>query len=229
MSAIARSGIAAIFGAIFGVAVSWIVNCTLVEISLNSFFSVYFGTLFLLIGGIIFWRIFAGGPAMGQPARKPLLVTFASLVIVSGILCFVLDENWVRLSSGAKVPLYTLLGVSVCFALVFSSIDVLNWCIGSCQSANAKAIVETPRQVYLILGVSVVMGAAFGFIFGFLDVEDASKGWDLRQALINEEKYCYPLGLVLGAIAAVMNERLGRNDTDYDPISQQDHFDDDDF
>ena len=75
MSAIVRSGIAAIFGAIFGVAVSWIVNCTLVEISLNSFFSVYFGTLFLLIGGIIFWRIFAGGPAMGQPARKPLLVT----------------------------------------------------------------------------------------------------------------------------------------------------------
>ena len=47
--------------------------------------------------------------------------------------------------------------------------------------------------------------------------------------IINEEKYCYPLGLVLGAIAAVMNERLGRNDTDYDPISQQDHFDDDDF
>ena len=96
-------------------------------------------------------------------------------------------------------------------------------------SANAKAIVETPRQVYLILGVSVVMGAAFGFIFGFLDVEDASRGWDLRQALLNEEKYCYPLGLILGAIAAVINDRLGRNDTDYDPISQHDHFDDDDF
>ena len=77
---------------------------------------------------------------MGQMGKKAIAGNLVSLVIVSGILCFVLDENWVRLSSGAKVPLYT------CFALVFSSIDVLNWCIGSCQSANAKAIVETlPR------------------------------------------------------------------------------------
>ena len=104
--------------------------------------------------------------------------------------------------------------------------ELVHWIMPKCE---CKAIVETPRQVYLILGVSVVMGAAFGFIFGFLDVEDASRGWNLRQALINEEKYCYPLGLVLGAFAAVFNDRLGRNDTDYDPISQHDHFDDDDF
>ena len=232
MSKFVRSGISAILGAFFGVAVSWVVNCTLVEISLNSFFSVYFGTLFLLIGGIIFWRIYTGGPGMGQPARKPLLVAFASLVVISGILCFVLDEQWFRMSPTTKIPLYTLLGVSVCFALVFSSIDVLNWVVGSCQSANAKAIVETPRQVYLILGVSVLMGAAFGFIFGLLDVEDAQRWWDLRQALLNEEKYCYPLGLVLGAAAAVLNDKLRSDDTQGggdNPVRQQDMFDDDEF
>ena len=231
MSHIVRSGIAAILGALFGVAVSWIVNCTLVEISLNSFFSVYFGSLFLLIGGIIFWRVLAVGPNDRQPAKKPLLVCFASLVVLSGVMCFILDENWVHLSAHAKIPLYTLLGISVCFALVFSSIDVLNWIVGSCQHASAKALVETPRQVYLILGVSVIMGAAFGFIFGTMDVEDAAKGWDLREALVNEEKKCYPLGLILGAIAAVMNEKLRNNEDSngYDPIRQQDNFDDDDF
>ena len=156
-------------------------------------------------------------------------MTFASLVIVSGILCFVLDENWVHLSSGAKVPLYTLLGISVCFALVFSSIDVLNWCIGSCQSASAKGH-RNSRQVYLILGVSVVMGAAFGFYLwlsrrrGCIQrLEPAPSAYKRREILLSRS------GLVLGAFAAVFNERLGRNDTDYDPISQHDHFDDDDF
>ena len=36
----ARYGLAAVCGAIYGVIVSWIVNCTLVEISVNTFFAV---------------------------------------------------------------------------------------------------------------------------------------------------------------------------------------------
>lgn len=36
----ARYGLAALCGAIYGVLVSWIVNCTLVEISVNTFFAV---------------------------------------------------------------------------------------------------------------------------------------------------------------------------------------------
>ena len=77
MSSIVRSGIAAILGAIFGVAVSWIVNCTLVEISLNSFFGILRNVVFIN-RGIIFWRIFAGGPAMGQPCTE---TTFGDVCI----------------------------------------------------------------------------------------------------------------------------------------------------
>ena len=35
----ARLALSSVGGAVFGMAVSWVVNCTLVEISLNTFFS----------------------------------------------------------------------------------------------------------------------------------------------------------------------------------------------
>jgi hypothetical protein len=39
----ARYALAATCGALYGVVVSWIVNCTLVEISVNTFFAVVSG------------------------------------------------------------------------------------------------------------------------------------------------------------------------------------------
>ena len=89
---------------------------------------------------------------------------------------------------------------------------------------------ESPKQVYLILAVSVALGAYFGFIFGVMDVEDA-RGWMLRQALLKEERYCFPVGAVLGGVSGFMNERLARRDEGYafDPIAQNDFDDDDHF
>ena len=43
-----RVACACIGGALLGAALSFVVNCTLVEISLNPFFSFYFGLLFLV-------------------------------------------------------------------------------------------------------------------------------------------------------------------------------------
>jgi hypothetical protein len=82
--------------------------------------------LFILIGAIIMWRI----RVTSVSGRKPALVAFAALVLVSGVLCFLLDEHWFRMSYMTKVPLYALLGIAVCFALTFSCIDVVNWTIG---------------------------------------------------------------------------------------------------
>lgn len=44
------------------------------------------------------------------------------------------------------------------------------------------------------------MGLLFGLIFGLMDVEDANKFF-IKQALLKEENYCLPIGLLLGAIA----------------------------
>ena len=145
---------AVISGALLGAALSFVVNCTLVEISLNPFFSFYFGILFLasaraecpcscgsalrfaisqcarsktnypsqkVVGFAIAYRI--NGHA--QLARRALLFSFSTLVLVAGGLCLFFDPEWIfTLSSSVKMPLYGLIGLATCFAITFSAVDV---------------------------------------------------------------------------------------------------------
>ncbi len=64
--------------------------------------------------------------------------------------------------------------------------------------------------MHLVLGTSIVMGFVFGLIFGVMDVED-KQGWRLRDALINEEHYCLPVGIVVGGMAGYFNSVLRSN------------------
>merc|ERR1712093_546253 len=105
-----------------------------------------------------------------------------------------------------KVPLYTILGVSVSFALTFSLVDLCNYVAGF-QVSVAKPLVESNEQVYLILIVSLIMGGIFGLVFGVMDVED-EVSFQIRLALKREEGYCYPVGAVLGGCAGFANEWL---------------------
>jgi hypothetical protein len=193
-------------GVLLGIIVSWVVNCTLAEISFNTFFSVYFGILFTAIGGVIIWRIRSKAHPIATVMRR-VLIGFAILVIISGSLCIFLDTHWFHFRPAFKVPLYSLLGMSVCFAFTFSFMDLLNWLVGACQNSDSVALVESKEQVHLVLGTSIVMGFIFGLIFGIMDVED-KHGWALRNALITEEHYCLPVGLIIGGIAGYFNSVL---------------------
>jgi hypothetical protein len=53
---------------------------------------------------------------------------FAFLCFLSGIFCFVLDKDWVgSLSPGAKIPLYTVVGMCLSFAFTFTFVDITNY------------------------------------------------------------------------------------------------------
>jgi len=213
--------VALVAGALIGIAASFTVNCTLVEISMNPYFAVYFGLLFILIACIILWRV-----KNGEHPRPGLLTTFAILVLFSGLMCFVLENRWfVQMRPGYKVPLYSMLGVSVCFALLFSVIDLINYCSGvCCQSPNSRPIVETETQVYLVVGTAVLMGFVFGLVFGLLDVEDEQIS-HLRMALLREESICYPIGAAVGGIATVINQWLREKNQEtlaFNPLHDED-------
>ncbi|PFH36388.1 putative membrane protein [Besnoitia besnoiti] len=216
---VCKGTISASVGIAMGIIASLIVNCTLVEISMSSFFSFYFGLLFVTVGSVILWRIqvtskMASDISAGESdqPRKMQLQFFAALIIVSGILCFVLKKNWfVGLHPLIKVPLYTLLGISVAFALTFSLVDMVNYLLGFFQSAVAKPLVESKDQVNLVLFIALLMGGLFGFIFGILDVEDEVQ-YHVRLALLREQHLCYPIGAVLGGLAGLGNEILRQAD-----------------
>lgn len=197
-------------GVLLGIIISLIVNCTLVEISISSFFSLYFGILFIAVGGIILWRIFSqeAGDGMGSTAKRKPLAAFALLIITSGLICFTLEQQWYHgLSPLMKVPLYMILGTSVAFALTFSVVDLVNYILGFLQVSIAKPFVESAAQVYMVLATALIMGAVFGLIFGVMDVED-EVSYQIRLALLREEKYCYPVGALLGGVVGFGNEYI---------------------
>lgn len=221
---ICKGSLSAAVGVILGILCSLVVNCTLVEISLSAFFSVYFGILFVVVGLIILWRISANSDPDAQ-SRKQHLTFFAALIVLSGVLCFVLEKNWfVGLHTLAKVPLYMVLGISVSFALTFSLVDLVNYLMGFFQASVARPLVESKAQINLVLCVAMAMGGLFGLIFGVMDVED-EVSYHIRLALLREEHYCYPIGAVLGGIAGFGNEYL-RQLEDADNKRRATDFDD---
>jgi len=208
-----KGALAAVIGVGIGVVISFVVNCTLVEISLSPFFSFYFGFLFIAVGFILFIRgkgihEHPMSPDEGAKVRKNQIQFFASLVIISGVLCFLLDKRWfVGVRPMWKVPLYTVLGTSVSFALTFAACDVANYVLGFFQATIAKPLIDSTNQVTLVLVLSTAVGAIYGFIFGVLDVED-EVNYQLTLALKREESYCYPIGAVVGALGGIGNEFL---------------------
>lgn len=163
----------------------------------------YFGVLFAAVGIIILIRVLRKGAASSK--MRNMLLFFSVLITVSGVMCVLLDENWFSFSPPTKVPMFTVVGTSVCFAFVFSLLDLVNFTMVYLRS---RALIENQTQIYLVLFSSCIMGAIYGFIFGMMDVED-QRGLELRDALILEEEYCIPIGIVVGGLAGMGTHILG--------------------
>merc|ERR1739840_83845 len=125
------------------------------------------------------------------------------------MVCFTLEQKWYQgMSPIMKVPLYMVLGTSVAFALTFSVVDLVNYILGFLQASSiAKPFVESAAQVYMVLATALVMGGLFGLVFGIMDVED-EVSYQIRLALLREERYCYPVGAVLGGAVGFANEYI---------------------
>jgi len=124
-----------LFGVI-GSLVSFITNCTLAEISISAFFSLYFGLFFILIGMIVLYR------AHTAMQNQLLIGAFGICILLSGLICFMVEKNWfMGISAHTKIGLYALIGASVTFSISFSIVDLVNYFMPCC---NQRAVVEHP-------------------------------------------------------------------------------------
>ena len=154
--------------------------------------------------------------------RKPFLLCFSALIIISGLISIsLLEHEWYRkFSALSKVPVYIILGITLNFAIVFGFIDLMNYLIGLCQSSYAKTVVESQIQIFWVLIMSIIMGLIYGLIFGLLDVED-SKRFQLQPNLVHEEYACLPFAGILGFVGGLGNEYLsitGVKHTAFKPV-----------
>ncbi|KAH0477225.1 MAG: uncharacterized protein KVP18_000857 [Porospora cf. gigantea A] len=213
-----KSSLSTGVGAVVGLLCAMVVNVSLVEISLSPVFATYFGLVFFIIGLIIGWRIHSGSAPIDDEqwaGRRRVLVGFVGLVLVSALLCFVLQRSWfLHMHFLLKVPTYITLGTGVSFSMCFALVDMVNAIIGFGQASYAKPLIDNKAQVQVVIFTSLLMGGLFGLIFGLFDVEDEFS-YQVRLAMMKETKLCYPIGIILGGGAGFTNEYLRQTDSSY--------------
>mmetsp|Transcript_464 Transcript_464/g.868 ORF Transcript_464/g.868 Transcript_464/m.868 type:complete len:226 (-) Transcript_464:1458-2135(-) len=208
--------LASCVGCLTGAGIAAVVDGALVEISTNGFFTLLYGVCLLVIGFVLLWRVFSIKAAAGGVSSrlsKSLSFVFAAMVCVSGLVCVLLEKNWISISQSSKTPLYALLGTAMAFAWCFGIVDALNQglclCCCRCFFVNKKAFIRSfsnsPHQVYIILSAACAMGAMFGFLFGLLDVEDETNS---LARYSEDQKISIPLGALIGAVTGFMNQRV---------------------
>ncbi|KAK6590458.1 hypothetical protein RS030_152319 [Cryptosporidium xiaoi] len=212
-----RGLISTLVGIVLGVIVSVTVNATLVEISLSPFFSTYFGLLFVVIGGLIYWKVYvtvAHNEESGINKRKFLLI-FSCLITLSGLICFLLENDWfIGTSPIVRVPVYTLLGLSVSFALAFSLVDVVNYLSGLIYSNDYPLLINSKAQIVFVVCSSLLIGVIFGFLFGL--VEDSHEQIHyINISMMKQKYYCYVIGIFVGAFCGFGNEVIRMSDKSY--------------
>lgn len=179
--------------------------------------------IFIIIGSLILWRsLVKGDENKGdgrifrstkpysplKQAKRNFFIILSILVILSGFTSFILDQSWFLLMNYLyKIPIYSLLGVAICFTLSFIVIDIINHFCLYFQNDYAKPLINSQVQYSFILTVSCLLGIIYGLIFSIMDLEDLSKNY-LKAAFIREQNYCIPIGLGFGCITGYMNEYI---------------------
>jgi hypothetical protein len=208
---------------------SVVISVSLVEISETYFFSIAYGLFFALQ----FWLIGAHIVKEEVPRRGwvdshvVLLVIVNTCVLFSSIACFLLDRGLVHwMPEMPKVLLYTVLGGSLNFCLVFSCAELMGEASERlCNNANdarsniassferdggreqRQSIITSHARMVLLGAGSLLSGMFFGFMFGTLRIEEESQ-YRVALALQQETAYTYPIGALLGGISAMLYQLI---------------------
>eukprot|EP00656_Telonema_subtile_P056195 TRINITY_DN8930_c0_g1_i2.p1 TRINITY_DN8930_c0_g1~~TRINITY_DN8930_c0_g1_i2.p1 ORF type:complete len:245 (+),score=52.90 TRINITY_DN8930_c0_g1_i2:213-947(+) len=210
--------VSAVVGAILGMLVAFMVICSLVEISLSFFEAVMFGFVLLFVGVFMVWRAMATGEVQPPPLFRAVMGGFGGLVAVSGLCCFMLQEGWHHgMSTHAKIPIYFMLGTTLSFSVIFGFGEIVNICAGGCMDETAAPVLNSPKQILVLVILASIMGAVEGIIFGTLDAEDDIY---LRGNFQRTTQYCMPLGGSVGFLMGFVNESLRHQPTQADQVDK---------
>lgn len=159
--------ISMISGAGIGIGMSFIVNCTLVEISKSKYFSFvnqsitiqYFAIFFLIIGVYILLRSLRSyqttfqNPDYIQVNKKDklriqYLILLGVLLIISSMFALSMQTHFIKsLHYLLKIPIFSCLGVAVTFSIGVSVTDLINLAFVLIQPKGARPPINSSKQV----------------------------------------------------------------------------------
>lgn len=216
-----------IVGVTFGTFSAILVTKALLEITFSEFFSLVFGLFLFALAAVIAFRgktvseqdeelthetqhyIYPENAQKKRTLKKShLLYAFAALIAAAGLCTILVNKNFrLPLSPIAKIPMYSLVGVSFSFALTFGFVDAINAAVPIIiRVPHSKPIHNVP-QIMCVFGGSLLVGLTYGFFFGCFDVEDDTAA---HVRLIEDQYTCMPISAVVGLLAGVATEKYGR-------------------
>ena len=229
---------AVLLGSICGFVTAFCASQSLLEISSSEFFANSIGVFLLLLGSLLIWRVqheqWNGSP--GASAQRCIVLSLGTLVLMSGTFCFILEKSWMlKLGPTEKTPMYICLAVALSFAIVFSLVELINFCYavwvaskdggGSGRSIgegyyagetqSIAPIIGNTQQIYINLFACIFCGSYFGIMFSVLGLDDN----ETDHMLIHKERlYTFPMGIMCGAIVGAANYMSAIRAATYDPL-----------
>jgi len=191
--------LAIVLGALVGLATAFLVTSCLLAAYTSPLFAVYFGLVMLCVGGGLVVR----AVAQSDNPKTRLLVGLGVLIIFSGFLSLGLRPNWLD-SALVRVLYSTLIAVSASFITTFGLVDLATF-VHDYVAAVKADLVDSARQINIILTGCVVLGVTCGAVWGALDVKSVSR-LRLDWAIV------LPVGALLGGALSFTNESLRSRD-----------------
>jgi len=134
------------------------------------------------------------------------MLLFASLILISGVFCFLLQEQWLTMGAQPKSIMYAVVGLSLAFALSFSFMEFVNTGVFDrcCRTDfENNPILSTRKQVALVFLGTTFMGGFHGLMFGLADIEDDNARHEkYTENLI----WSIPLGASVGFPIGLINQ-----------------------
>jgi hypothetical protein len=190
--------LASAIGGFLGLCLSFMVTGVVVSVFTSVLAAVYFGILFFLLGAGILVRL------QFKRARQVALGVFGVVAIISGFACLALRPEWLH-AGFWRIVYASLIAVSSSFVCTFLVVDAVT-VVHDYTVETQHDLIDTARQVNLIMFGSVVLGLLCGVTYGAVDLDSLSAGLRTDLAVV------LPLGSVLGALLSFTNESLRARD-----------------
>ena len=213
-----------ILGLVAGFVSSFMVNCSIIEISVVPFFAVMFSLLFFAASGTLAAQGCSEQSAIGN---RCILLFFSACCFTAGFLCAILERGWpIGMPSMLKIPLYSLLGSTLSFTINFSLADLMIVLSPSFGFAVFfSPLINSRWKVRLLCVMSAITGCMNGFVFGLTipsDVLETSPdvAAELRRLMSEQAKVCYPISACVGAFASMVALMIDKYEEAADPDLQ---------